>query len=147
MILSIDPGYKSGSCIADQIVSADNFNLIGAIEVGWFMREDYFKTFFATNHSRLLAILLERYTLDDNEETIRSQIGSEIPSARVIGLIEGLAAAYNLTARVHICERWTKRQVTILPVHQPIVGLSKHNQDAYRIMRYYMKMELRKVRI
>lgn len=147
MIIAIDPGYTSGVCVADNIISADRFTVIGAIEVHWVQRFDFFATFFRANAARLDAIVIERFKLFPHIDSLRGQVGSEMPSSRVIGAVEMLAYQHGLFNKLTFQETWTRKQMTILADHRASVGLSKHNQDAYKHLRYYVRTSYKRIAI
>lgn len=143
MLLGIDPGYTSGTCLCDQIVSGDNFNVIAAIEMDWVHRLHMLDMLIGNNARALRAIVIERFKLFGHEDALRNQIGSEMPSSRIIGAVEALAFKYGIFDRIVFQEPWARKQLSILPQHRSLVGISDHTQDAYRHIRYYIATNYR----
>lgn len=138
MIIGVDPGYTTGVCVIDNVVSGDQFNVIAAIEVSWSTRFEYFTTLFSAHHGNVSAVVIERFKLTANDKMLRNQIGSEMPSSRVIGLVELECYRYKLPLIIQ--NNYDYHNMRILPQHRTIVGLSRHNQVAYRHLRYYLRM-------
>lgn len=140
MMISIDPGYTTGTAIATDIKSAEQFDLIGAFEISWSQRFDFFSTFFRANADKLTAIIIEDYKLSHNEKLQKAQAGSRMPSSRVIGLIETECYHYDLHNRLYFQDPIDYHSMHVLAEHRERVGVSKHNQVAYRHLRYYLRM-------
>jgi hypothetical protein len=146
MILAIDPGYTTGTAIATDIVSAEQFTLIGAFEVEWSKRFDFFSTFFRVNAAVLTAVIIEDFRLSYNEKLQRAQAGSRMPSSQMIGLIEALCYQFRLSSRLHFQLPVDYHNMHVLAQHIECVGLSRHNQVAYRHLRHYISMQRRSKR-
>jgi len=147
VIIAIDPGYTTGTAIATDIESAERFNLIGAFEIGWQARFNFFATFFRSNADRLTAIIIEDFRLSNDEKLQKAQAGSRMPSSQVIGQIETECYHYGLRNRFILQEPRDYHNMLILNEHIERVGLSNHNKVAYRHLRYYIRMHYRKVPI
>lgn len=87
------------------------------------------------------AIIIESFKLTRDPAKLRTQYKSEMPAPRVIGLIETAAYSAGILHRIVYQEPADRYNVRVLPHHQSIVGLSDHNQAAYRHMHYYIKMQ------
>lgn len=140
MMIAIDPGYTTGTVIADNIISAERFNVVGAFDVSWNKRFEFFSTFLRTHAAQLGAIVCEEYKLSTRPEAQQSQAGSKMPSSRVIGLIECLCYDLGIYNRLIMQPPKYYHYLSILPEHQRIVGDVIHNQVAYRHLRYYLRM-------
>lgn len=140
LVLSVDPGYTTGTAVAQNCKDDENFDFIGSFEIDWAKRFSFFHTFFATNHTQLEAIIIERFKLTSDPKMLHNQIGSEMPSSRVIGLIESECARYGISNRLVVQWNSDYHNMRVLARDRVLVGLSKHNQVAYRHMRYYLRM-------
>lgn len=139
MIIGVDPGYRTGVCVLNNIQSGDQFSVFTSIEVEWPQRLSFFAVLLRNHRNAILEIVIERYVLFGYEDAIKTQINSEMPAARVIGVIEGIAECCGLTSKLVFQEPRDRRQVGIIPEHRDQVGLSRHNQDAYRHARFRIK--------
>lgn len=139
MIVGIDPGYTTGFCALHNIQSGDQFDVLTAVEIEWTQRLSFFSVFLFNNRKAIIEIVIERFVLFGYEDAIKSQINSEMPAARVIGVIEGIAECCGLTSKLVFQEPRDRRQVGIIPEHRDQVGLRRHNQDAYRHARFRIK--------
>jgi hypothetical protein len=139
MLISIDPGYTSGTCIADRgIRSSGSFTVTACIAIEWANR--FFYHDFITTHGKAIdAIIVEDFKLTRDPKKLRTQYKSRMPSSQIIGLIDCAAYAAGILDRVIFQEPADKFNVRIPPEDQPIVGLIDHNQDAYRHLRYYVQ--------
>lgn len=152
LIIGIDPGATTGLAIAEH-TSGREFKLLQTLEYSW---KDRFKIFNFIYVSRAVikTIVVEEYRLFENKITLNSQIGSEIPSARVIGIIELAAYLSNLNcivfqkpSDIHGRDPVTKRAnytLSIVPEHKPFIQKSKHCLDAYFHVRFHILTVARK---
>jgi len=139
MLISIDPGFTSGTCIADRGErSSGNFTVTACIAIEWSNR--FFYHDFITTHGKAIdAIIVEDFKLTRDPKKLKAMYKSRMPSSQVIGLIDCAAYAAGILNRVIFQEPADRFNVTVLPHDQPIVGLIGHNQDAYRHLRYYVQ--------
>jgi hypothetical protein len=152
LIISFDPGGCSGCCVAEHSNGRD-FQLLQSLEYSW---NDRFKIFnlIYSNKAKIKAIVIEEYRLFENKITLHSQIGSEIPSARIIGIIELSAQLsklncihYQKPSNIHGRDPQTGKpnySLSIIPEHKKLILPSKHCLDAYFHMRYYVLTTARK---
>jgi len=139
MLISIDPGYTSGTCIADRGDRlSGNFTVTACIAIEWANRFFYYDTILAHGKA-ITAIIVEDFKLTRDPKKLRTQYKSRMPSSQVIGIVEAAAYAAGIFERVIYQQPADKFNVRIPPADQPIVGLIDHNQDAYRHMRYYVQ--------
>lgn len=144
MLISIDPGYNSGTCIVDSFDAGGNFNVTACLAIDWSNRFYYYE--YITTHGKAIdAIIIERFKLTGDPDKLRTQFKSEMPSSRVIGLIEAAAYSAGIFDRIVFQEPADRFNVRILPQHYALVGPIKHNQDAYRHMHYYIRMHRVKI--
>lgn len=151
LIIAIDPGGTTGIAIAEHSSGRD-FQLIQSLEYAWNDRFKIFNLIYA-NRSRIKALVIETYRLFENPETLKSQIGSEIPSARVIGIIELSAKVCKLDC-IYFQDPGRRLEVSLLPEHKKLIGhsmkysskRSEHCLSAYLHLRYHILTEARKQR-
>lgn len=149
LIFACDPGGTSGFAAIQHSIGRE-FSLLTSIEYTW---KDRFKLFniIYQNKARLKALVIEDYVLFDNPITLHAQIGSNIPSARVIGILE-LAAKLCKLDCVYFQTPQNKDQVSVLPEHKHLIGrslkypkkYSQHCIDAYCHARYHVLTQARK---
>jgi hypothetical protein len=138
MLISIDPGFRSGTCIADRADTSGDVIVTACIEIHWNDRF-YYYDFIAAHGKAISAIIVEDFKLTRDPKKLRTQYKSRMPSSQIIGIIEAAAHSVGIRDRVHYQEPADKENMSILPIHYPIVGDSDHNKDAYRHMRYYVR--------
>lgn len=139
MLISIDPGYTSGTCIADRGDRlSGNFTVTACIAIEWANRFFYYDTILA-HGKRIERIIVEDFKLTRDPKKLKTQYKSRMPSSQIIGLIECAAYAAGILDRVVYQEPADKFNVRIPLEHQPIVGLIDHNQDAYRHLAYFIR--------
>jgi len=139
MIIAVDPGYTTGVCAVHNIRSGDQFDVFSATEINWSQRLAFFSVLLLNHRTTIIEIVIERFVLFGYEDAIQRQINSEMPAARVIGAIEGIAEICGLSSKVVFQEPRDRKQVSIIAAHRDQIGLSRHNQDAYRHARYRIK--------
>jgi hypothetical protein len=98
-----------------------------------------------TNRARIKAIVVEEFRLFENRTTLHSQINSEMPSARVIGIIELSAQICKLNC-VTFQTPAQRKNVTVLPEHKLLIKRSRHCIDAYLHLRYFVLSNARKIK-
>jgi len=136
MIIGIDPGLTTGVCVIDDVVSAREFTIVQSGEISWSNRF-WFREFFITNSRSLKTIVIEQFKL--YEHKAKSQTGSIIPSARMIGIIEAYAYECNLLPLIVFQPASfisARGNYTIQVLHQ--LPSSDHVRDAYRHIRKYL---------
>lgn len=148
MILSFDPGFTTGVVAIGNFrrISAPDlidFDVIAAFEMPWNDRIRVTRDIIASNAPDIRAIVCERFFLFHHEDAIRKQIGSEMPSARVIGVIECAADENGIFNRIEFQETWARKQARVLPKHMREIGKSRHAFDAYCHAHYYARTHWR----
>lgn len=141
LILAFDPGATSGVCGIEHITGRD-FQLVMSFEYAWQERFKIFNLIYA-HRLNIKALVIERYRLFENRTTLHAQIGSEIPSARVIGIIELSAAICRLNC-ITFQDPSDRNSVSVLPEHRALIHRSKHCIDAYKHARFYVLTKARK---
>lgn len=147
LIIAIDPGYTTGNVIAElDPRSANGFTFVAAVELEWSNRLRFYREFFAANYARIEAIVIERFYLFGYGDSLQSQVGSEMPSSRVIGAVEAFADFFELTDRIVVQEVWAKKQLKRVDnaFFAGPLGFSKHNLDAYKHCWYYARTNRRR---
>lgn len=142
-ILSFDPGATTGCTIAEHVHGTE-FQVFQSLEYTWQDRFQIFNLIY-TNRMSIKAIVIERYRLFADPTTLRSQIGSEIPSARVIGIVELSAKVCKLDC-IHFQDPNQRLQVGVLPEHKKLIKRSRHCIDSYLHLRYFILTIARKER-
>lgn len=145
MIIAFDPGYTTGVAVIDnfrplpapQLVE---FDVIAAFDIPWQDRIGMVRDLLANNRDRIKAIVYEQYKLFPHADAIRQQIGSEIPSARVIGVIEAEADRCGLFDRIVAQETWARKQIAIPVHHGRLLTGSRHRADAYGHAAYFARI-------
>lgn len=142
LIIAFDPGLTSGVCIA-QHTSGKQFKVVNSLEIAW---NDRFKIFnlLYSNRTKITAIVIEEFRLFANKTTLNSQINSEMPSSRIIGIIELSAALCKLTSCITFQTPAERKNVSVLPEHVSHLVRSRHTIDAYLHLRYYVLTTYRK---
>lgn len=149
LLFIYDPGGTSGFCCIRHTTGRD-FNVVASYEIPWNDRLKIFNVMYS-NRTRIKAVIIERYQLFKNELTLKSQIGSEMPSARVIGIVE-LAVAICQVQPLVFQEPSVMGNVSILPEHRKLIAKSlkypsqrsEHCKDAYLHGRFYILTVARK---
>jgi len=143
-IVAIDPGYTTGVVIGSGAdFAARRVNLVRSYDVAWETRDTWFMRLFKQHSAKALVqpithVVIESFTLTDEQDALQSQIGSEMPSSRVIGLVEGLARVYGLADRIYFQHPRDRYNMRILDGDRARLGRSRHCIDAYRHMRYFV---------
>lgn len=143
LILSFDPGATTGCAVAEHL-SGKEFQLLQSLEYPWQDRFKIFNLIYA-NRTRIKAIVIEEFRLFANKTTLHSQINSEMPSARVIGIIE-LAAQLSKLDCITFQKPAQRLQVGVQPEHKPLIKRSRHTIDAYLHLRFFVLTVARKER-
>lgn len=141
LILAFDPGATTGVAAIEH-TNGRNFQLVMSLEYAWIDRFKIFNLIYL-HRASIKQIVIERYRLFENKTTLHAQIGSEIPSARVIGLIELSAAICKLNC-ITFQDPSDRNSVSVLPEHRQLIQRSKHCIDAYRHARFYVLTKARK---
>lgn len=141
LIISFDPGGTSG-CAVIEHTTGRHFELVLSTEFPWIDRFKIFNLLFA-NRTRIKAIVVEEFRLFENKNTLHSQINSEMPSSRVIGIIE-LAAKLSQLDCITFQTPSQRNNVSVLPEHRHLIKRSKHCIDAYLHARYHILTHYRK---
>lgn len=137
MIIAVDPGGTTGVTWGKIIVPGE-FKLVGAKEVVWSDRFWLF-WFIVRNQAKIKRIVVERFLLYNDPLRLRSQIGSNMPSSQVIGIVEAAANAVGLLDKVvyqGAADRLTMREIP--KAAKAILGRSNHTEDAYRHLAYFV---------
>lgn len=141
LVVALDPGATTGCAVIEHI-TGKNFQLVMSLEYPWIDRFKIFNLLFA-NRARIKAIVVEEFRLFENKNTLHSQINSEMPSARVIGIIE-LAATLCKLDCITFQTPSQRNNVSVLPEHRHLIKRSKHCIDAYLHGRYFLLTHYRK---
>lgn len=145
MIIAFDPGYTTGVAILTDMQRLPpptliRFNVHSAFDFDWNDRFDVIRALLTANAINIDAVVYERYKLFPHADAIANQIGSEMPSSRVIGAIEMKCADLGLTDKLVVQDVWQRDQARILPAHAERVSKNRHINDAYRHAHYYARM-------
>lgn len=135
-MVAFDPGLTTGFIDVD--VSDDGgFRVVKSCEIAWSSR---FSIGELLQWNEVVpqpsAIVVEKFTLYAHRS--KDQIGSDFPSAQVIGIIETYAHQLGLLDVVHYQMASVMSMVRILPEHYPYLIKSEHARDAYKHMRYFI---------
>lgn len=141
LIIAFDPGATTGVAAIEH-TNGRNFQLVMSLEYAWVDRFKIFNLIYL-HRASIKQIVIERYRLFENKTTLHAQIGSEIPSARVIGLIELSAAICKLNC-ITFQDPSDRNSVSVLPEHRQLIKRSKHCIDAYKHARFYVLTKARK---
>jgi hypothetical protein len=141
LILAFDPGKCTGLCCALH-ASGRDFKIVSSQEIQWDERFKIFNLFYI-NRTTITAIVIERYRLFSNALTLKSQIGSDIPSAQVIGIIELSAALCKLDC-VYFQNPEDRKNVSVNPEHRSQLLRSRHAIDAYCHLKFHILTKARK---
>jgi len=139
LALSIDPGGTTGFTafnVPNGLIDPETYSIHTALEVTFDSRF-WFHRFFVTYCDQIGLIILERFKLFNNTITMQSQIGSEFPSVRIIGIVEAYAHLLNLHHAIHFQEPNARLSAQIPREHYKTLGPSNHVRDSYRHWRYY----------
>lgn len=141
LIIAFDPGATTGMCIG-QHIAGKKFTVVNSLEIPW---KDRFKIFnlLYSNRTKITALVIEEFRLFANKTTLNSQINSEMPSARIIGIIELSAALCKLDC-LHFQTPAERKNVSVLPEHIPQLMRSRHCIDSYLHLRYFILTHYRK---
>lgn len=148
MILAFDPGYTTG------VVALGNwrpkpapefidFDVIASFEIAWQDMEIATHAIITANAETLDALVYERFKLFHHEDAITAQIGSEMPSSQVIGVIKLSARLNSVHNRLVVQETWARKQARVKPQHMVDVHGSRHTFDAYCHAHYYARTNWR----
>lgn len=143
MFISVDPGFTSGTCIADRIFGDGSIALRECIEIAWIDRMRYYDLIVA-NAPEIDAIIIEDFKLTGDPKKLRTQRGSRMPSSQVIAILETAAYSARIFDRIVYQEPADRWSLSLLPEHYAIIGTSDHNKAAYKHMRYYARLNRRK---
>lgn len=140
LIVAIDPGKTTGFCVLScpaGVIDPNTYDVYQAHQVEWSDRF-FFHAFFCAHRDHIRAIIIERFKLFRNPKTMESQINSEFPSVRVIGIVEAYAELFNLGDRIVFQEPNDRKSAQIPRMHHAALGTSDHVRDAYRHARYFV---------
>lgn len=148
MIVCFDPGYTTGVAVIGNFRAVPapdliDFDVIAAFDMPWADRVRATRDIITNNAPAIRAIVCERFYLFHHEDALKKQIGSEMPSARVIGVIEAEADRAGIFERLEFQETWQRKQARVLPKHMNEIGASRHTFDAYCHARYYARTHWR----
>lgn len=139
MLISIDPGFTSGTCIADRADRASgNFIVTACLDIEWANRF-YYHDFITAHGKAISAIIVEDFKLTRDPKKLKTQYKSRMPSSQIIGIVECAAYAAGVLERVIFQEPADRFSMRVRPEDYTIVGTSDHNQAAYRHLRYYIQ--------
>lgn len=139
LALAIDPGGTTGFTafnVPNGLVDPETYSIHTALEVT-FNNRFWFNRFFIDYRDDIGLIILERFKLFNNQKTMNSQINSEFPSVRVIGIVEAFAQLNGLFDLIRFQEPNDRKSAQIPRDHYKALGPSNHVRDAYRHWRYY----------
>lgn len=141
LIIAFDPGACTGVAAIEH-TNGRNFQLVMSLEYAWVDRFKVFNLIYL-HRASIKAIVVEEFRLFENKTTLHSQINSEMPSARVIGIIELGVALCKLQPPVFQSPA-QRKNVSVLPEHRQLIKRSRHCIDAYLHARYYTLTTYRK---
>lgn len=128
VICGWDPGETTGLCIIEEDDSFDGFCVRMSATVPWSQRfhmiRDIIKHYNAIH-------IVEDYHVYASKA--KDQIGSKIPSARVIGIIEAYCDEYG--REIQLWPASCIQRTQILPIHAPLLlkpDPGEHARDAYK---------------
>lgn len=136
MIIAVDPGGTTGVAYGERIALAE-FDLLGARELAW---DDRFwlAAFILAHQDRIDRIVVERFVLYNDPIRLRSQIGSNMPSSQVIGIVECAAHLAGLLDKVVYQGAADRLTIKRIPdKHKKLLPRSNHVEDAYRHLAYF----------
>lgn len=143
MKIGIDPGMVSGVVAINNIVNADQFDVIGVGEMLWHNRF-WFRQYFAKHHQEIEKIVIEEYRLYKHKAA--DQTNSLIPSVRIIGIVEAYAFEFDLFDKIvyqpaYMIKSGGHYTINILDQHTALFkGYTReHTKDAYRHLRKHLK--------
>jgi hypothetical protein len=140
-ILSIDPGYTSGICLADV---SDNFKVIQVGEFKWSDRHDWLERLITGKYTHqgiphtFDVVIIENFRL--RPDKARTQIGKVFPSSQLIGIVDYLC--YHNHIELVVQEPGVRTRVKILDEHADLI-VGPHQHDAYQHARYFYVTEIR----
>src|SRR5262245_37203997 len=105
-VVCIDPGQTTGFCalgFAGGIINIDTYTLHDTLEVDWSNRF-WFMHYLTKHREAIGVIVIEKFKLFGNDKKMKSQINSEFPSVRVIGIVEAYAHELGLFDRIEMQE-------------------------------------------
>ena len=144
-ILSVDPGYTTGICIAK--CDADEFEVIEAEEVKWALYHKAFHSLLSGMHSPQGVPLTFDFVIVENFrlrfDKALTQVGQTFPSVKVISAVETFLWLYNRAPSLVFQEPSQHGKVKILDKHKEFVSGSEHKKDAYRHARYFWVTQVR----
>lgn len=143
LIMSFDPGGTTGVAVAEHSTGRD-FQLLHSLEFPWQHRFSVFNLIYL-NRAKIKALVIEEFRLFENKTTLHGQINSEMPSARVIGIIELSAQICKLNC-ITFQKPSQRLNVTVLPQHKALIKRSRHCIDAYLHLRYFVLSNARKIK-
>lgn len=144
-ILSVDPGYTTGICIAK--CDADEFEVIEAGEVKWALYHRVLHTLLAGTYApqgvplTFDFVIVEQFRL--RFDKAMTQVGQTFPSVKVISTVETFLWLYNRAPSLVFQEPSQHDRVKILEEHNDLVKGSEHKKDAYRHARYFWITQIR----
>jgi hypothetical protein len=142
-ILSIDPGYTSGVCMAS---THDDFEVIQVGEFDWDERFSVLETLLTGKHAPNGMPLIFDVVITENfrlrHDKAKTQVGQTFPSSQIIGIVGYLC--YKQDIPLVIQEPGTRVRVKVLDEHKYMV-VGPHITDAYQHARYYYVTKCRGV--
>lgn len=141
LILAFDPGATSGICGIEHS-NGRNFQLVLSLEYAWVDRFKIFNLIYL-HRASIKQVVIEEFRLFENKTTLHSQINSEMPSSRIIGIIELSTALCKLHPPVFQSPA-QRKNVSVLPEHRNLIKRSRHCIDSYLHARYYILTNYRK---
>lgn len=128
IICGWDPGETTGLCIIEADTSFDGFTVALSATIPWKQRLTMIRNIV---HAHNAIHIVEDYTIYASKA--KDQIGSKVPSARVIGIIA--AFCYEYEREMHLWPASCIERTQILPAHAPLLlrpDPGEHARDAYK---------------
>jgi hypothetical protein len=135
-IFAFDPGQTTGVALAHVTEDGKSFTLVKCEDILWEDRFTSIHGLFKSEGAGHVHIVVENFRLFPHKA--KEQIGSEFPSAKVIGTIEALCYV-NMMEPGNIVFQVPSdiAKVKVLEDDIPSVAGSPHKVDAYRHARLY----------
>lgn len=144
-IMAWDPGGTTGLCIGVRDSSAPGgFTVLESHAIRWERRFVAIRA--CIEQHQPTHTVIESFTLYKHKA--KDQIGSDFPSSQVIGIIGAYLYMCGLEAPVFQPASLIhgRPEVQLLPQHEPLLGSTAHQRDAYRHLRVWCELQAAKER-
>lgn len=137
LVLGIDPGQTTGIAILNRKGKSKQFTIFRSGVMLWHNRCNI-QSMLEKLKPYLEAIAIEEFRLRANPKTLKAQIGSDIPSVRIIGIVEMACFNLGLTNRVTFQTPAQRLNMDVSKEIKAQLHHSQHGIDSFQHAKYFI---------